>query len=99
MKLLISTGNGQINITGAVSAYPNPFRTEATIEFTSGLTSEAVVELYNQRGYKVKTVFEGNVGANETKTITFSADDLPNDMYTYKVSTQHQVYYGKIVKY
>ncbi len=91
--------DGQVNITGAVSAYPNPFRSVATIEFTSGVATKAVVELYNQRGYKVKTVFEGDVRANETNAISFSADDLPNDMYTYKVSTQHQVYYGKLVKY
>jgi hypothetical protein len=41
--------------------YPNPFKAKTNIQFTAAESGNAVVELYNINGAKVRTLFSGNV--------------------------------------
>lgn len=92
--------DGSENVTSAaITAYPNPFREQATIEIISPVDTQARVELYNQQGHKVMSLFNGSIKANEKKVIQFEASNLVNDMYTYRVITSENSYYGKLVKF
>ena len=80
------------------TAYPNPFTSEATIQFMfaeemSGVT----VEVYNANGSKVAELFNGTAGAGELYKLQFNADHLAQGVYTYRINTAEKTYYNKLV--
>ena len=84
------------NVT--ISAYPNPFSSKTTIEFTFVENTPGVaVDVYSLKGEKVAVLFEGNAEAEKTYQLEFNADKLVDGMYIYKISTRDNIYYSKLI--
>jgi hypothetical protein len=58
-----------------MTAFPNPAYGEATIQFTVAQTVEAALEVYNTRGDKVKTLFNGVAEGGKTYEVKLTPDD------------------------
>jgi len=83
------------NIT--LKAIPNPFSESTILEFTSKTDVNALVEVYNVEGAKIATLFNDQVKANETHSITFSGQGFADGIYIYRVTTGNRSYYHKLV--
>lgn len=68
------------------AAFPNPFNPQTSFSLTTEQRQEVTVEVFNVLGISVKRLFKGTMDANETRTFTFEADDLPSGIYLYRVS-------------
>ena len=79
-----------------VNAYPNPFFTEVTIEFTIPETEEASVYIYNSNGTLVTRLFEGEAEGKKTHSLHFKAGTLSSGLYFVVVNTKDNVIYKKI---
>lgn len=80
-----------------ILAYPNPFSETTRIEFEASYEGNTTVEVYNQRGERVRVLFEGQVNKGNKYSFDLNATGLPNDIYTYKVTTPGKVYRGKLL--
>ena len=91
--------DGEVDMSGemTLNAYPNPFTETATLKFFTPVSSNLKAELYNRNGVKVKDLYNGQVRANESIELKIDGYNLPADIYTYKVTTDYGVKYGKIV--
>jgi hypothetical protein len=78
--------------------YPNPFTTKANIQFTASESGNAVVELYNISGAKVRTLFSGHVVGGQVYTVTTGDALLPKGIYVYKIGNGKQQQRGRIIK-
>jgi hypothetical protein len=67
------------------AAYPNPFNPRTSFSLTTEERQDVTVEIFNILGIAVERLFEGTMEANETRTFTFEADDLPSGIYLYRV--------------
>jgi hypothetical protein len=78
------TGGSGITMT----AFPNPAYGEATIEFSVPTTGKAALSVYNTRGDKVKTLFEGIAEGGKTYRVTLKPDDrVVPGAYIYRVQS------------
>jgi hypothetical protein len=57
-----------------LNVMPNPFVNSTTIEFSISKDSHVTLEVYNMMGIKIATLVNYNVFANETHSLTFTAD-------------------------
>ena len=78
--------------------YPNPFTTKANIQFTASENGNAVVELYNISGTKIRTLFTGNVEQGQVYTVTTGDALLPKGIYVYKIGNGKQKQTGRMIK-
>ncbi len=60
--------------------YPNPFNPQTTIRYQIAKTSHVLLQVYNIRGQKVKTLFNGKQPAGSYKQV-FTAGALPSGIY------------------
>jgi len=67
------------------AAFPNPFNPTTSFSLTTEERQDVTVEIFNVLGIAVERLFEGTMEANETRTFTFEADDLPSGIYLYRV--------------
>ncbi len=66
--------------------YPNPFRSETTIRFSTDENLNVWVDLYSVTGDKIGRIFEGEVNAGEHE-IPFRAEALASGIYFYELGT------------
>src|SRR6188768_2636928 len=78
--------------------YPNPFTTKTNIQFTASESGNAVVELYNIAGTKIRTLFSRNVVQGEVYNTSFEDALLPGGVYVYTISNGKQKHTGRIIK-
>ncbi|MCC3160756.1 T9SS type A sorting domain-containing protein [Hymenobacter sp. 15J16-1T3B] len=71
-------------------AYPNPTTMDATINFSVPKSGHVVVQAYDALGRPVATLFDGQVPADETKSVTLKGGTLPSGTYYYRVSADGQ---------
>ena len=71
---------------GLAQNYPNPVRDKATIQYELPSASEVTLELWDLLGRRLRVLHTGvqSAGLHE---VEFSAGDLPNGMYLYRLST------------
>jgi hypothetical protein len=81
----------------SAKAYPNPFRNQATIEFSVKQTGYTTLEVYNLLGERVAMLFEGQVEANVTQNIILRGDVLQNGIYFYKLTSGNNTHLEKII--
>jgi hypothetical protein len=91
--------DGEANLSDQITviAYPNPFTESSQIEFYTPTSTNLLVEVFNRQGVEVKRLYNGQVEGQETIKIKFEADNLPSDIYTYRITTDYGVKYGKLV--
>ena len=80
-----------------ITAYPNPFRTESTIEFSVPFDTRASLDIYTLDGRHVTNLFDKEVYAHEKHSVLFDASSLPANMYLYKLCTDQGMRYGKLI--
>jgi hypothetical protein len=70
-------------------AYPNPFNPNTTFTLTVSRAQEVTVAMYDILGRHVRTLYEGQLEANDPMTFQVNAADLPSGTYTYVVSGEN----------
>lgn len=77
--------------------YPNPVINNVTIVYILPFTDNLKIEIFNERGEKVKDLFDGErpEGYN---TLTFDLSDLNAGVYTYKITFHDNTLRKKFVK-
>ena len=78
--------------------YPNPFLTKTNIQFTAVENGNAVVELYNINGAKVRGLFSGHVVEGHVYNVAVGDGQLPKGVYVYMIGNGKQKQTGKIIK-
>jgi len=87
--------HNQDNITSVIpfkllQNYPNPFNLETTIAFDVNKNENVVLDIYNLKGQKVKTLHQGVLKKGSHKLVWNSKDDndasVSSGIYIYKLS-------------
>lgn len=78
-----------------VSNYPNPFSDYTYINFDVDKTTKVTINIYDNLGSIVTTLVDQTLTAGEYN-FRFSADNLPNGVYTYKIIKGNEIITGKM---
>jgi hypothetical protein len=81
-----------------VKAFPNPYDENITFVIKSTETGRGKLNLFNLRGEQVSTVFDGNVEANRTMTITYKVPPLQRQSLVYHFSIGKKIETGKLIR-
>jgi hypothetical protein len=72
-----------------VTAYPNPFTSIVKFTIQSNISGEAQLEVYNQIGQKVSTIYKGYLQAHRSQVVEYKAPRLGNQLiYVLRVNGQ-----------
>lgn len=74
-----------------LEAFPNPFDRTATVRFAVEHAQPVTIELFDTRGRLVRTLFEGQAAAGSTLEVPVEAGDLPNGIYTVRLTGERGV--------
>ncbi|MFD2999421.1 PA14 domain-containing protein [Pontibacter toksunensis] len=80
-----------------LTAYPNPFTTDATIQFTLAASEQASLELYDVQGRLVRSLYEGKAEAGAPRNFELKAEGLTRGVYIIRLVTGTKVLTQKIV--
>jgi hypothetical protein len=89
---ILSVDNTELT-SNSIKIYPNPATSEFTI--SQNLSEEGTVQLYDISGKKIKSLFNGNFGAN--KNITVKTDGIAAGVYFVKVNIGKQSVTKKLI--
>ena len=81
----------------ALTAYPNPFTRQATVQFSLGAPGPANLALYDLRGQLVRQLFKGSGETGPAAPITLPAEGLSEGVYLLRLTTRDQVITQKVV--
>jgi hypothetical protein len=73
-----------------VSNFPNPFKTNTTIEFQTHTTSHVLLTVYNQTGQIINTLVDQTL-APGSHSVDFYGNSLPGGIYFYKLQVDYSV--------
>jgi hypothetical protein len=76
--------------------YPNPFNPITYLNFNMTYSSSLQIEIFNNRGQRVRVLQKGNMPAGEHKVL-FNANGLSGGVYLYRISTDFDSVSGKII--
>jgi len=80
-----------------VGAYPNPFASQATVEFMKvDKTDHATVEIFTLAGSKITTIFDGVAEEGVVYKPTFDALNLADGIYVYRIVSGKDVIIGRL---
>jgi hypothetical protein len=80
------------------SAYPNPFSSSTTIEFTTASASEkTLIEVYSVSGEKVATLYNGPTEAGIRYQAEFNGSVLAEGIYIYRIIYGENLVNGKLI--
>jgi len=81
-----------------INAYPNPFSTKATIEFSFTYpVADVTLDIFNQQGGKISTLFKGDVDAGVIYKLELDGDKLIDGIYFYRLTTPDKSYNEKVI--
>jgi len=80
-----------------VENFPDPFTGKTNIRFVMDKNTHTEVTVYDLTGKLIKTVYNGEVKANQEYRFEFDGSDLPNGLYLYKVMTPESEHVGKLL--
>jgi hypothetical protein len=80
-----------------LSAFPNPFKTSATVTVTATETGDATLGVYDLNGRAVQQLYNGMLEKGVSKRFTLSANNLTNGVYLIRLATKGKVVTEKIV--
>ena len=82
-----------------LNAYPNPFNSETTVQFTLGQDEVNVaLEVYDLNGNRVAQLFEGSAIADRTYSFTLNGSTLRNNVYIVRLVTADKVQTFRLMK-
>lgn len=82
----ITTGIAENQLQTTISAYPNPFSTQTTLQ-TDNFFKNATLTVYNSSGQQVKEI--KNISG---KTITLYRDNLPSGLYFIRTTQDNKTF-------
>ncbi|MDD3536486.1 MAG: S8 family serine peptidase [Candidatus Cloacimonetes bacterium] len=72
-------------------AYPNPFNPSTTLSFSLKDKGEVSLDIYNQKGQKVRSLYSGSLEAGEHQLVWNGTDDggrtMPSGLYYYRMKS------------
>jgi agmatine/peptidylarginine deiminase len=81
--------------------FPNPFSTETNIPFTINKNGKVILEIFDLRGVKVRSLIAGQLIAGHRNVLWNGIDDqgnrLPGGIYLYKLTTERQTFTKRMV--
>ncbi|MES2734405.1 MAG: SBBP repeat-containing protein [Bacteroidota bacterium] len=80
-----------------LQAYPNPFSSEVTVNFTTAIAGRASLDLYDLRGVRVQPLFERQVQAGESHQVVVEGSALQNGLYLIRLVNGNQVSQLKVM--
>jgi len=86
------------NENKTVSIFPNPFTNSASVSFIAANSENISVSVYDVRGVKIQTIYDGSVVANNTYTYELNGGNLTPDIYFVRFASQNNVQYVKMIK-
>ena len=93
----VGSDNYELEITNyELKNYPNPFNPETVISFTLHKKQKVSLCLFNIKGEKVKTIFEGAAEKGKS-SFTLKVDELASGIYLYKLKTEKEEIFRKCV--
>ncbi len=90
-------GRGKLD-SQSLTAYPNPFSAETTIEFSVAETMNIQVGVFGLDGREVAEIYNDTANADETYKANFNANDLPAGIYLIRLTTANgEVQHHKLI--
>ena len=81
-----------------VIAYPNPYTSRVNFVITSPVAGRASLQVYNELGQNVKTVYNGYLQAGQKQTVSFDVPPAMQSMLIYKLQIGNQQITGKVLQ-
>ncbi len=79
------------NETALNSAYPNPFNPSTTLSFSLKEQGDVNLDIYNQKGQKVRSLISGSLSAGEHQIVWHGTDDqgrqVASGLYFYRMKS------------
>jgi hypothetical protein len=91
------TTNAVAAATDRLTVYPNPFREQATIEFSLAEKADVSLQIFNQQGALVKTIYKGNINAGALTKVTLNSGNLVSGVYICRLVSGKKTLQQKIV--
>ncbi len=82
---------------GLIANFPNPFNPTTTIKFRLKDSGNAQLVVYNIKGEKVATIFDGNVQKDKEISTVWNANNVPTGIYLYKLISKDKTYVKKMI--
>jgi len=79
-----------------VSNYPNPFNNATNLNFTTKLAGKVKVEVFNQTGQLVTTLYNGELSSGK-HSIPWIAEDISTGTYIFRVSQNEETVVNKML--
>lgn len=93
--------NAQIVNTALLGNYPNPFNPETTISFALAKKGNVKVDIFNIKGQKVKTLFNGNLDKGKHNLVWDGSDKnnrkVASGIYLYRLKTARKDFNSKMI--
>ena len=80
-----------------LNVYPNPFKDKLYFDLSWNKDANARLEVYDVRGAKIATVFNGPINANESYRLEYVPNHVVAGMLIYRLFIDGQVFNGKVV--
>jgi len=82
----------------ALTVFPNPFRSEASLSFTLPTAGPATLELYDAQGRLVRRLYSGATEAGQAQQVALSGASLPVGLYLVRLTAGRTVLTQRLVK-
>jgi hypothetical protein len=82
-----------------MKCYPNPFNEKTEICFLLPDDDHATVEIFDVTGKWIETLFNADIKGQSEYKVEFDAIKLPANIYIYRITTNNEVYTGKMILY
>ncbi|MCW0484027.1 right-handed parallel beta-helix repeat-containing protein [Gaoshiqia sediminis] len=80
-----------------VLVYPNPFEDQVVFEFVPPMDTHTRIDIFDESGRLIKTVFNGMTKASTSYREVFSPVSQVNKVYIYKLTMEGEVVSGMLV--
>ena len=94
---MIATGETGISNFGDLKVYPNPFKDVLNIEFVSGISGHATLEIQNIAGQRVATLMDKYIEAGQLQKVEFRPNAEVSGMYFYRLDIEGEIQIGKVI--
>jgi len=79
------------------NAWPNPFTDKLKFRFVSSKNTHALLEIFDIRGAKIKTLYSGNIKQNETVYLEYSPEDIMSGTFIYRLILGNDAFTERII--